>query len=301
MLHVGASVFCKFNGSYNAECAVRPPPKRVPAIPDDAMASVILFCDHMVAKMCERRKVFPVPPGASMKNSPPLCCESFRLSILWQITCVFAVVEQYSIHQRVQCSNVHRSQKDLVPGKLGDKWRTVDRRLFLNLGRMSVHSKECQESFDRIRQLLCSKPILRIFDPGQPIKIHTDASIKGVGAILKQEDKTGVSKPVAYFSKKLTESQKKKMAIYLECLAIKKAVKYWQHWLMGKEFVVYSDHKPLENLNIKARTDEELGDLMHYLSQYNFKTKYNPGQSNQEADCLSRNPVLEPDENTDDF
>ncbi|GBP14169.1 Retrovirus-related Pol polyprotein from transposon 412 [Eumeta japonica] len=141
----------------------------------------------------------------------------------------------------------------------------------------------------------------RIFDPAQPIKIYTDASIKGVGAILKQEDKTGVSKPVAYFSKKLTESQKKKKAIYLECLAIKESLKYWQHWLMGKEFVIYSDHKPLENLNIKARTDEELGDLMHYLSQYNFKVKYNAGQSNQEADCLSRNPVLEPDENTDDF
>ncbi|GBP66806.1 Transposon Tf2-8 polyprotein [Eumeta japonica] len=160
-----------------------------------------------------------------------------------------------------------------------------------------IWSKECQESFDRIKQLLCSKPILRIFDPAQPIKIYTDASIKGVGAILKQEDKTGVSKPVAYFSKKLTESQKKKKAIYLECLAIKESLKYWQHWLMGKEFVIYSDHKPLENLNIKARTDEELGDLMHYLSQYNFKVKYNAGQSNQEADCLSRNPVLEPDEN----
>lgn len=125
--------------------------------------------------------------------------------------------------------------------------------------------------------------------------------MKGVGAVLKQEDKNGENKPVAYFSKKLTESQKKKKAIYLECLAIKECVKYWQHWLMGKEFVVYSDHKPLENLNIKVRTDEELGDLTYYLSQYNFKIKYNPGNSNQEADCLSRNPVLESCENNDDF
>ncbi|CAF4935631.1 unnamed protein product [Pieris macdunnoughi] len=70
---------------------------------------------------------------------------------------------------------------------------------------------------------------------------------------------------------------------------------------MGKEFTVYSDHKPLENMNIKSRTDEELGDLTYYLSQFNFKIKYNPGKSNQEADCLSRNPVLEPYDNNDDF
>ncbi len=55
---------------------------------------------------------------------------------------------------------------------------------------------------------------------------------------------------------------------------------------------VYSDHKPLEDLNIKVRPDEELGDLTYYLSQYDFKIKYNPGKYNKEADCLSRNPVL---------
>lgn len=164
-----------------------------------------------------------------------------------------------------------------------------------------VWTKECQKSFDKIIDLLCSKPILKIFDPEQPVKIYTDASIQGVGAVLKQEDENGVNKPVAYFSKKLTDTQKRKKAIYLECLAIKEAIKYWQHWLMNKEFIVYSDHKPLENLNINSRTDEELGELTYYLSQYNFKIKYNPGQSNQEADCLSRNPVLEPNENTEDF
>lgn len=57
--------------------------------------------------------------------------------------------------------------------------------------------------------------------------------------------------------------------------------------------VVFSDHKPLENLNVKVRTDEELGDLTNYLSQFDFSIKYNPGQNNAEADCLSRNPVLE--------
>jgi len=157
-----------------------------------------------------------------------------------------------------------------------------------------IWSKECQESFDKIKSLLFSKPVLRIFNPDLSIKIFTDACIKGVGAVLKQEDENGHSKPVAYFSKKLTEAQKKKKAIYLECLTIKETAKYWQHWLIGKEFIVHSDHKSLENMNIKARTDEELGDLTYYLSQYvcDFKIKYNPEKSNQEADCLSRNPEL---------
>lgn len=56
---------------------------------------------------------------------------------------------------------------------------------------------------------------------------------------IKQPQKNGEEKPIAYFSKKLNDSQKKKKAIYLECLAIKEAVKYWQHRLIGQEFTVF--------------------------------------------------------------
>jgi len=163
-----------------------------------------------------------------------------------------------------------------------------------------IWSDKCQNSFKTIKDLLCSQPILEIFDRALAINIYTDASIQGVGAILKQIQTDGKEKPVAYFSKKLNESQKRKKAIYLECLAIKEAVKYWQYWLIGKSFTVYSVHKPLENLNIKSRTDEELGDLSYYLSQYDFKIKYAPGKENLEADCLSRNPVLEANENEEE-
>ncbi|XP_039306053.1 uncharacterized protein LOC120357968 [Solenopsis invicta] len=160
-----------------------------------------------------------------------------------------------------------------------------------------IWAEDCERSFTEIKKLLCSQPVLEIFDKDLLTRIYTDASLEGIGAIFKQVQHNGIEKPVAYFSKKLNESQKRKKAIYLECLAIKEAVKYWQHWLIGRRFEVYSDHKPLESMNIKARTDEELGDLMYYLSQYDFQIKYVPGKDNAEADCLSRNPVLEPTRN----
>lgn len=71
---------------------------------------------------------------------------------------------------------------------------------------------------------------------------------------------------------------------------------YWRHHLLPLKFTVYSDHKPLKNLKINTKFDDELRELMLHLSQFEFQIKYLPGISNQEADCLSRNPVLDSQE-----
>ena len=167
---------------------------------------------------------------------------------------------------------------------------------FHNLLRKNVEfvwDECCQITFESVKNYLTTPPVLAIFDRDAPINIYTDASSLGIGAVLKQPQKDGIEKPVAYFSRKLTDSQKKKKAIYIECIAIREAIRCWQYWLMGKRFRVFTDHKPLENLRIRARTDEELGELTNYLLQFDCEVIYKPGVSNSEADCLSRNPVLE--------
>lgn len=159
-----------------------------------------------------------------------------------------------------------------------------------------IWSKECKDTFDKIKGYLASAPALAIFDPNLPIIIYSDASLLGLGAVLKQVQENEEEKTVAYFSKKLNDSQKKKKAIFIESLAIQEAIKYWKYWLIGRKFKVITDHKPLEGLNIKSRPDEELGDIINFLSQFSFEIFYRPGSANSEADCLSRNPVLPSDE-----
>lgn len=73
-----------------------------------------------------------------------------------------------------------------------------------------IWTDDCEKSFTKIKQLLCYQPVLEIFDRDLPIKIYTDASLEGIGAVLKQTQDNGNEKPVAYFSKKLNEAQRKK-------------------------------------------------------------------------------------------
>ena len=49
-----------------------------------------------------------------------------------------------------------------------------------------IWSQECQKAFNYLKDYLCKTPILTIYDPNLPIKIYTDGSIVGFGAVLKQ-------------------------------------------------------------------------------------------------------------------
>lgn len=139
-------------------------------------------------------------------------------------------------------------------------------------------STQCQKNFDAVKAHLCSQPILAIFNPELPIYIFSDASINGVGAVLKRTQEDGKLKPVFYFSRRLNKTQKEKKAVFIECLAIKKAILYWQYYLIGQKFTVFTDHKPLEDFKIKNCNDPELRKILNYISLFNCEIIYNPGK-----------------------
>ena len=90
--------------------------------------------------------------------------------------------------------------------------------------------------------MLTSTPVLNSTDFKKTFILQTDASNYVVGAVLSQTDGEGLDHPLAYFSHKLLDRKQKYSTIEKEYLAIKLAVKELQIYLLGRPFIIQTDH-----------------------------------------------------------
>ena len=94
-----------------------------------------------------------------------------------------------------------------------------------------VWSQWCQYSFDKLKHLLTTTPILRIVDPNKYFVVCNDASKYGLGGILIQDGHV-----ICYESRKLKEHENKYVVHDMELTAIIHALKIWRHYLVGRNF-----------------------------------------------------------------
>ena len=80
-------------------------------------------------------------------------------------------------------------------------------------------------------------------DFSKVFQVECDASGSVIRAALSQEDK-----PIPLFSENLNDSKRKYYVYNQEFYAIVQALKKWRHYLIPKEFVLYTDHKALQYL-----------------------------------------------------
>ena len=127
-------------------------------------------------------------------------------------------------------------------------------------------------------------------DPESSFSLTTDASNFAVGAVLSQgiEDR-----PLAFFSKKLSNPEKKYSTFDRELLAVFLAIRHFRHMLEGRPFCVWTDHKPLCGA-LDSSTDRSPRQTRHlsYIAEYTSDIKHISGASNVVADTLSRDPCL---------
>jgi RNase H-like domain found in reverse transcriptase len=105
-------------------------------------------------------------------------------------------------------------------------------------------SEDMVAAFRRIKQLLCAATSLAHPDPVAGISLAVDASDTHVGAVLQQGRGTN-KQPLAYYSKKLDAAQRRYSAFDRELLAAYLAIRHFRYSLEGRQFTLYTDHKPL--------------------------------------------------------
>ena len=157
-------------------------------------------------------------------------------------------------------------------------------------------SSGCAEAFEALKRHLCTSPVLKCPNFERPFVLQTDASDWGVGAVLSQKDDDDNEHPVAYFSKKLLPRERRYSTIEKECLAIKLATHAFRVYLLGKPFTVQTDHHALEWLDRLKEDNARLTRWSLALQPYQFTVKYRPGKLNGNADALSRQASLSPEE-----
>jgi len=112
-----------------------------------------------------------------------------------------------------------------------------------------LRTTSCNEAFLKLKELLCSRPVLNTPDFDCPFVLQTDASNRRVGAVLTQVEDTGEEHPIAYYSRKLLPREERYSEVEKECLAIQLGVQAFRVYLLGQEFTIQTDHRCLEWLD----------------------------------------------------
>ncbi|GFY36706.1 retrovirus-related Pol polyprotein from transposon 297 [Trichonephila clavipes] len=105
-----------------------------------------------------------------------------------------------------------------------------------------VWTGEAQENFENCKQDLAHATLFSFPDPDLQLALLTDASNVAIGSVLQQFE---AGNRFHFFSKKLTEAKKNDSTYDRELLGIYLSVKQFKHLLEGRNFVIYTDHKPI--------------------------------------------------------
>ena len=153
---------------------------------------------------------------------------------------------------------------------------------------------EALDAFQILKEKCVQAPVLSFPDFQKPFLLETDASGKGLGAVLSQKQDDGRYHPIAFASWVLTDTEQRYHSNKQEFLALKWAVTEQFHEYLtpyGKnqnEFVVRTDNNPLTYILTSARLDAAGHRWVANLADYNFSLEYQRGKDNTVADFLSR-------------
>ena len=146
-----------------------------------------------------------------------------------------------------------------------------------------------QLAFERLKDAICSAPVLVIPNNQDPFRVECDASEFAIGATLSQYQ-NGAWHPVAFMSKAMSETERNYEIYDKELLAIMTSLDQWRHYLMGasSDFEIWSDHKNLQYFRKPQKLNRRQARWATELAEYHFNLHHKPGKQMVKVDTLSR-------------
>ncbi|PSS36078.1 Endonuclease [Actinidia chinensis var. chinensis] len=144
-------------------------------------------------------------------------------------------------------------------------------------------TNEATAAFHVLRKAMTTLPILAIPDYSKTFIIETDASGKGLGAVSMQE-----GHPIAYWSKGLSARNQDLSTYEKELMAVVLAVLKWRHYLLGRPFIIRTDHQSLKYLLEQRVATPFQQKWIAKLIGYDYEITSKQGKENLVADALSR-------------
>lgn len=150
-------------------------------------------------------------------------------------------------------------------------------------------TSDADQAFLEFKKALARAVILAHPHPNAEIILSTDASDTSIGATLQQKV-NNEKQPLAFFSRKLSEAEKKYATYDRELLAIFAAIRHFYHQLEGRIFSVETDHRPLQYAfkSINEKASPRVQRQLNYISEFTTDIRFIDGRSNIPADVFSR-------------
>ena len=162
---------------------------------------------------------------------------------------------------------------------------------------------EHETAFQETKDMLLSTLIVKPFTTAYKTELLCDASrLHGLGYILIQRDPDDPEQRprlIQCGSRALIPAETRYATNELEATAMQWSILDCKHYLLGCDFTVISDHRPLEGSFTKHLSDITNARILRVrekLANFSFTVKWTPGKLNLAADALSRIPRFTPSE-----
>ncbi|GBG68793.1 hypothetical protein CBR_g3333 [Chara braunii] len=148
---------------------------------------------------------------------------------------------------------------------------------------------KCEAAFRHLKHALTHYEVLKLPDPDKPFIVTTDASQYGIGAVLAQQEGPKL-RHVEYMSKKMSSQKLAKSTYEKELYVVYKALTHCRHYLLGRFFILRTDHQTLRWMRTQPVLSDALKRWIEVIEQYDFDPQFLKGEYNKVADALSRRP-----------